>query len=302
MQLSKTITTLFLVLTTLHSYSQTNGTAISSDAAVIHYKIFGTGKPLLIINGGPGMNSAGFEGLAKTLSSKYQAILYDQRGTGKSVLEVVDSSTVNMKLMMDDIESIRKTLKIEKWSILGHSFGGMAASYYATLYPENIDKIILSSSGGIDMELMTYARTAIDSKLSKTDLDSVNYWTQKINAGDTSHHARLRRGIHLAPAYVLNKKYIPVIGERLTQSNWVINQLIWSDLRKINFDCAEKLKSFDRPVLIIQGKEDIIKAATAEKAHQAIRHSKVVLMEHCSHYGWLDNEKVYFREIYSFLK
>lgn len=302
MNLHQTITTLLFLLTTFHSNSQTTGFAISSDAAPIYYKVYGSGKPLLIINGGPGMNSAGFEGLAKTLSEKYQTILYDQRGTGKSVLTTVDSSTVNMQLMMDDIESIRKALKIEKWSILGHSFGGMAASYYATLHSKNIDKIILSSSGGIDMELMTYARTSIDSKLSKTDLDSVNYWTQKINEGDTSHHARLRRGIHLAPAYVLDKKYIPIIGERLTQSNWTINQLIWADLRKINFDCAAKLKSFDRPVLIIQGKEDIIKASTAEKAHQAIRHSKVVLMEHCSHYGWLDNEKVYFREIYSFLK
>ena len=72
--------------------------------------------------------------------------------------------------------------------------------------------------------------------------------------GDTSHYARLEGGQRLAPAYVVDKKYLPVIAERLTQGNSTINRLIWSDLQKINFDCSEKLKAFNRPVLIIQGK------------------------------------------------
>ncbi len=282
--------------------SQESGFEISKDLTSIYYKTFGSGMPLLIINGGPGMNSDGFENLAKKLSKNYQTIIYDQRGTGKSVLKILDTTTITMKLMMDDIEGIRKHLKIEKWSVLGHSFGGMVASYYATQYPEYIDKIILSSSGGIDLDLLNYVQVEINSKLSKEDLDSVNYWTNKITEGDTSHYAKLERGKHLAPAYVIDKKFIPVIAERLTQGNATVNQLIWTDLQKINFNCFDKLKTFDKPVLIIQGKQDIIKAETAEKAHKAFSNSKVVFMDHCIHYGWLDNEEVYFREINSFLK
>lgn len=290
-----------LVFTACGNATKTEGTAYGSDSTPIHYKTIGKGAPLLIINGGPGMNSNGFEHLAEQLSENNFAILYDQRGTGKSVLKILDTTTITIQLMIEDMEQLRKHLKIDKWSILGHSFGGMLASQYATQYPQHIEKLILSSSGGIDLDLLTYVSKSINSKLSSQQLDSVNYWTKKIDDGDTTHAARLNRGRNLAPAYVINKKYLPIIAERLTQGNGTINQLIWQDFQKIQFNCSEKLKTFKQPVLIIQGKEDIISTETAEKAHAAFSNSKVVLMDHCIHYGWLDNPEVYFKEINSFL-
>jgi proline iminopeptidase len=280
---------------------QTSGTAPSSDSTLIYYRVFGSGKPLLIINGGPGMNSDGFEGLATKLSQHNQAIIYDQRGTGKSGLGTLDSTTITMKLMVDDIESLRKHLQIEKWSVLGHSFGGMLASYYATQYPDHIERLILSSSGGIDLSLLDYAGKSINGRLSKSQRDSVELWTKRINAGDTTHYAKLQRGMALAPAYIYHKKFVPVIAERLTQGNQTVNQLIWSDMQRIKFDCSRKLKSFDKPVLIIQGKKDIIKPETSEKAHRVLKNSRVVFVENSGHYGWLDNEPVYIHEVESFL-
>jgi len=133
-------------------------------------------------------------------------------------------------------------------------------------------------------------------------LDSVDYWTRKINEGDTSHFAKLRRGINLAHAYVIDDKFIPVIGERLTQGNPIINMLIWTDMQSIKFDCSEGLRRFKKPVLIIQGKHDIIKEETAERAHRVLEHSRIVYLDHSIHYGWLDNENVYLNEINSFFK
>jgi proline iminopeptidase len=279
-----------------------DGFAMSSDSALIYYRTFGSGKPLLIINGGPGMNSDGFEGLAKALSSGNLTIIYDQRGTGRSALPLLDSSTITMQLMIDDIEAIRTTLGIERLSILGHSFGGMLASYYAALHPEHLDHLILSSSGGIDLGLLKYAGTAINSKLSSEEKDSVHYWSDRIDAGDTSHYAQLERGRFLAPAYVYDKAYVPVIAERLTHGNATVNQLIWSDLQRIHFDCSEQLRTLDRPVLIIQGKQDIIRTETAERAHRVLKHSRVVFLEHSAHYGWLDNANAYFGEIRRFME
>jgi len=289
------------LLLSLNCSGQKDGFALSTDGTLIYYRTYGQGEPLLIINGGPGMNSNGFEQLAKELSKNYQTIIYDQRGTGKSTLLNPDSTSVTMKLMIDDIESIRKHLKIDKWFVLGHSFGGMLASYLAVLHPETINKMILSSSGGIDLDLLNYVTESINSKLSPGSVDSIAYWTSKINQGDTSHYAKLARGRLLAPAYVIDKKYLPIIAERLTQGNPTMNSLIWTTLQNMNFDCAEGLKKFDKPVLIIQGKEDIIQAQTAEKAHQVLKQSKIVLIEGSIHYGWLDNPKVYFGEIISFL-
>ena len=128
---------------------------IKNGDSFIHYKTFGSGKPILIINGGPGMNSDGFDGIAKMLSKNNMTITYDQRGTGRSTVEKIDNTTISMDLMVNDIEVLRKYLKIDQWIIFGHSFGGMLAAYYATVHPENIKSIIFSSSGGIDLGLLS---------------------------------------------------------------------------------------------------------------------------------------------------
>jgi proline iminopeptidase len=283
------------------TFAQTEGFAKNNDASLTYYKTFGKGEPLLIINGGPGMNSNGFEAMAKTLSQNQETVIYDQRGTGKSKLVKLDATTISMRLMADDIESLRKHLKIKKWNILGHSFGGMLASYYATIYPNSIDKLILSSSGGVDLTLLKSANL-IEAGLNQAQKDSLNYWNDKIEKGDTSYTARIGRGRAMAPAYVYDQKYAPIIAERLTQGNSTINGLLWADMQKMNFDCKTKLKNFKNPVLVIQGKEDIISNEIGEIANKTFPNSKLILLEHSKHYGWLDAREKYFLEINSFLK
>jgi len=284
-----------------NTFAQIEGYASNNDLSKTYYKILGKGEPLLIINGGPGMNSNGFEGMAKILAETQQTIIYDQRGTGKSELKELNAKTISMKIMADDIEALRKHLKIKKWNILGHSFGGMLASYYATIYPNSINKLVLSSSGGIDLSLLK-GPNLIEQNLSKVEKDSMNYWDDKIEKGDTSYTARLGRGRAMAPAYVYDQKYVPVIAERLTQGNSTINGLLWSDMQKMNFDCTAKLKTFKNPVLIIQGKEDVISNEIGELAQKTLPNSKLILLENCRHYGWLDAKEKYFGEINSFLK
>lgn len=298
----KKILRLIAILISALASAQTEGYSANVDGSQTFYKIYGKGKPLLIINGGPGMNSHGFEALAKKLAEKYNVILYDQRGTGKSVLQKLNSETINMKLMAEDIESLRKNLKIEKWSILGHSFGGILAAHYATIYPDKIEKIVFSASGGIDLGLTAYVSASINSKLTKIERDSLSYYNAKIANGDTSKKTALGRGRALAPAYLYDKKNILVLAERLTQGNSTINMLIWNDLDKIKFDCKPKLTTFTQPVLIIQGKQDIIKPETAEIAHSVLKKSKIVYLDHCGHYGWLDAEEDYFKSLFDFLK
>lgn len=284
-----------------HTFAQTDGFAKNEDSSQTYYKIFGKGAPILIINGGPGMNSNGFEPMAKILAEKYQTIIYDQRGTGKSALKELNNKTVSMKLMADDIESLRKHLKIQKWTILGHSFGGMLASYYATIYPNSIDKLVLSSSGGVDLSLLK-GENLIEAGLSKTEKDSLNYWNDKIEKGDTTYTVRIGRGRAMAPAYVYDRKFVPIIAERLTQGNSAINSLLWGDMQKTNFDCKNKFSNFKNPVLIIQGKQDIISSAIGEISLKAFPNSKMVLLDNCKHYGWLDAKEKYFDTIEAFLK
>lgn len=275
---------------------------IESSGSKLYYRTFGSGAPLLIINGGPGMNSDGFVTLAKALSKNRQTIIYDQRGTGRSTVKKIDTTTITMQLMVQDLENLRKSLGYEKWAILGHSFGGMLASYYATLFPQRITSLILSSSGGIDLGLLSYVGARLQANLSAKEADSLSYWNGQIQLGDTSYYARLQRAKFLAPAYVYNKQNIPIVAERLTRSNSKLNSLVWQNLQRIGFNCSSGLSSFSQPVLIIQGRQDIIEEATARKAEKAFKNATVILLDRCRHYGWLDRPDEYYPAIENFLR
>ncbi|HEY0434777.1 MAG TPA: alpha/beta hydrolase, partial [Chitinophagaceae bacterium] len=261
---------LALLFFTLDLAAQQEG-YVQGNGVKIFYRSYGKGTPVLIINGGPGLNSDGFQELAEKLATRNRVIIYDQRGTGHSVLPTIDSSSITMALMLDDIESLRTQLGIQKWIVLGHSFGGMLASFYAGERPSEITRMILSSSGGIDLDLLNYVNANINARLTKEQADSFAYWTQKIAAGDSSLNARQRRAAALANAYVVDKSFAPKIAARLAQLNAQINGLIWQDLQKIHFDCSKQLAAFRQPVLIIQGRQDIIEAKTGERAHRILK-------------------------------
>lgn len=291
-----------LLLMSIASFAQTDD-IINSGNSKLRFRTFGQGKPMLIINGGPGMNSDGFTMIAETIASKFncKTITYDQRGTGKSSLPAIDSKNITMDLMVQDIENLRKHLNIEKWTILGHSFGGVMATYYASKHPECIDQLIMSSSGGINMDFTTYVAKLQQANLTPTQRDSLRYYQRKQDNGDTSFETRKGRAQYLAHAYVYDETKAPIIAERLLQFNGEINSIVIQDLFKIKYDCSKKFKGFDRPVLVLQGKNDIITVETAEKVAQAFPNSKLVLMDRCRHYGWLDAPDVYFASLQNFL-
>ena len=293
---------LILLCCLLHGRASTQGSEvnIASGKDNIHVKVFGKGAPILVINGGPGMSCEGFVALAEKLAAHNQVFLYDQRGTGQSKLAKVDSSTVTIDFMVQDIESIRKHFNIKSWTVFGQSFGGMLASCYAARYPKHTRGLILSASGGVDMEL--FSSLNITARLSEQERDSLAFWNARIAAGDTTFHARLQRGRFLAPAYLYDKSYVPVIAQRLTQGNAAINTLVFQDMRRINFDCKPALKDYQKPVLILQGENDIIDVKIAEKAHRLMKNSTLVMLPKCGHYGWLDQPELYFRSIGEYLK
>lgn len=291
---------LFLLLLFLLLNLSLNGQIIDTDDGQLYYEVNGLGIPVLVINGGPGMSSHGFRSLTSVLSNHYKTILFDQRGTGNSRLKTVSTQTITMDKMVEDIEVIRKHLGIKRWVVLGHSFGGVLGSYYTSKHPEKTLGLIYSSSGGLDMKLFNSLN--ITSRLSQTDRDSLQYWSQQIALGDTSYQARLQRGKYLAPAYLYDKSLVPKVAERLTQGNMTINSLVFRDMRRIDYDTKTELSSYQKPVLIMQGKHDIIPLPISEKAHQLFSNSALVLFEEASHYGWLEQPSIYFSSIHQFMK
>lgn len=101
----------------------------------------GSGIPVVLLHGGPGSTHHGFHPYFTGLSEFARIIYYDQRGCGLS--DYVPGDGYSVRQAADDLEKLRIALGIEKWIVLGHSYGGFLAQYYSLLYPGNLAGMIL---------------------------------------------------------------------------------------------------------------------------------------------------------------
>jgi pimeloyl-ACP methyl ester carboxylesterase len=99
---------------------------------------------LIAINGGPGQSSHYMVSLEQLAGKDFAVVTYDQRGTGRST---TPSGGYTLLDHAADIEAIRKAIDAEKVHILGHSWGGITAMFYATVHPQRVSSIVLMGSG-----------------------------------------------------------------------------------------------------------------------------------------------------------
>ena len=124
----------------------------------------GTDKPYVVfLQGGPGFEAARPtsppSGWLKRALADYRVLLLDQRGTGRSTpvgsLIPGDSADVRAEYLANfradsivrDAELVRLELGVERWSILGQSFGGFTAMSYLSIAPEGLHEAFIT--GGL---------------------------------------------------------------------------------------------------------------------------------------------------------
>lgn len=134
---------------------------VESDIA-LHYDVYGEGKPVIIVHGGPGLPYPNaWKGL-EPLEEQYKFHYYHQRGAGlssrpidrfesknypKNVSEL--DRTLGLGAQIADIERIRRILGEDKLILIGHSFGGFIAALYAAEFPNRVEKLILIAPAGM---------------------------------------------------------------------------------------------------------------------------------------------------------
>ena len=274
---------------------------VKSNNLDIYYRIFGDGQPLLIIGGGPGDNSNRYVSLCELLSDSIQCILPDQRGTGKSVPQIYDSTTIDLQLTIDDFEVIRKELGFEKWNILGFSYGGYIASYYAFHYPESINSIILLESMGLNTNAFGYFSDNIQSRLQDVDIKKIQYWSDSERLTEDKHKAIVEIIKAKMPGYFYDREKALLYQETMKESDFSfeIGKFIWPDI--INFNILEKENNFLKPVLILQGRQDPLGEGVAITLSKYYKKSKLIFIEKAGHYSWIEQPEAVKNNIETFI-
>src|SRR5258707_15851328 len=106
---------------------------VDSSGVLIYYKTLGSGPPLLVVHGGPGASHDYLLPHLIPLARKNTLVFIDERGSGRSQ-RLENSKLYTVENMADDVEAVRRELRLGKINLLGPSSGGAPAHVYTFKY------------------------------------------------------------------------------------------------------------------------------------------------------------------------
>ena len=274
------------------------------------YEIEGKGEPVLLIPGGPGNSHTYFHPWFSALAENFKVIYFDAYGRGKSE-RAKSPDQYSFKGDVEDIEGLRKALGIEKWDIIGHSYGGMVAQQYALDYPNSVNKLILLS-------------TFYSGEMWQENDNSSNYeirnqypeiWEKVMklrNEGESSSSKEHIKA-YSVPAGLLYY-YDASNAYKISKDSLIMNTdvyyqiagkdadfLISGDIGPLDF--RAKLKNLKMPILILEGRFDRISIPRFSiKYKEYAPKAEFVMFEKSGHEMFVEEPEKTFKVITEFLR
>ena len=277
--------------------SQFKTETIPRDGFTLYYRSLGSGEPVLILSGGPGDDCDYLLPVASAIATHAQAILLEQRGTGRSLPPHTGKTTINLAAYLQDYEALRVHLHVQRWTVVGHSAGGILAMDYAAAYPGHIDKLVLLDTAPVAFQYLTAFDDNILDRLSLEDRDQLATLEKTNSPQSPAAIAQLE-----AKGLFFDRK----IGEQLAaelSSAWHsdVGHLLGPEITAPGYDLRPRLKSFDRPVLVLNGRQDPMDPFMAYETSAAFQHSTLRFIDRAGHFPWFDQPTEFDKDLTDFL-
>lgn len=271
------------------------------NGAELYYKILGSGEPIVIVHGGPGMDHSSFLPQMAELAKTHRLIFFDQRLCGQSTGDL-DSTEITLEKFVDDIEGIRQAFELGKMNLMAHSWGGLLGMKYGIKYPQNLKSLMLVNTTAASTDFQSVANKTIISRFKPEDnlergeiMKSDNFKRREPAA-----FAKLLRLTFRAQFY--DRSLVDSLTLELNE-NYAANstklQYLGKDLT--HYDLHEELSAITCPTLIVHGDYDATPLEAIEKIHEKIGDSQVVILKQCGHYPYIETPEKFFETVRNFL-
>jgi proline iminopeptidase len=274
----------------------------------LYYREIGMGQPIIIIHGGPDFDHNYLLPDMDRLSSYFRLIYYDQRGRGRSGVNL-QPEQVTIDSEIEDLEGLRAYFHQDTIAVLGHSFGGLLAMEYAIRHPHRISHLILMNTAPASHEDLMFFRQERRRK-TPNDLDEMNAIsaTAKYQEGDIETEAAYYR-IHFRSAIrrpehldsVIKSLRVGMTPDGILKARAIENRLYEQTWLKSEYNLLHSLNRLTIPTLVIHGDYDFVPMTCTAHIAQAIPGARLVLLEECGHFSYLERPDRIGEEISSFM-
>jgi proline iminopeptidase len=266
------------------------------------YKVSGQGPVCLMPTPGWGPSSDLYFRSLKSLEKCFTLVYLDCRGTGRSGRPKA-ATEYTWDHLVSDLDALRIHLKQDKMWLLGHSEGGMQILHYACKHPDRVDGlVVLSAAAAVSPE---DDLIILDRVMKRRDEPWFAEAMEVHLAGPPKTDAEYAAGMmKLLPAYWADPARIEKHREHFSATTMSVDAVRGQqESQRTRFDLTGELKKVTAPALIVAGdKDDFCPPTAARQLHLCLPNSKLLVIEDCGHFMWMEQADVFDAQVPQFLE
>ncbi len=275
----------------------------------LYVRDLGRGLPIVVLHGGPDFDHEYLLPDLDRLAGRFHLVYYDQRGRGRSFSGQA-SDRVTVATEAEDVERVRAWTGHAAVALLGHSWGGLLAMEYAIRHPDRVSHLILVNTAPASHAGMLALRRRLAASRSPDQaarmavlLADPGYRAGAIEADAEYYRIHFDKALHRPERL---DQVIPRLRRNFTSEGIVAARRIEASLYEQTWDQADydlipELRRSRIPTLVIHGRFDIVPVDVARRIARAIPSSKLIVLDDCGHFAYLEQPDLFDSAITGFL-
>lgn len=257
--------------------------------------------PLFVLHGGPGLDHTMFGHHLDGLGDACHLLFVDLRAQGRS--HPAAPETWTLARMAADVEALAEGLELERYAVLGHSFGAFVTLQHAIDFPGRPAASIISAGipaarflAHVERNLETFEPAELREQVASS-------WARETQA-HTQEECRSLLSEQL-PFHFRDPRDPRIETMRAALGETVFSPEVMRDAARGDYgglDVEHRLGEVTHPVLVLAGRHDRTCSLQAAQAiAQGIRGAELVVFEDSAHMMFVEQEDAYVDAVRDFL-
>jgi proline iminopeptidase len=239
------------------------------------------------------MDHSGFRPWLDPLGDEFRLLYVDERGQGRS--ERVDPATLSVEVFARDVDLLAEALELERFALLGHSFGAIVTTWHAIELGTAAAYVI--SGGADETEAMMADVEASLAAMGERGRPIADSWEAEQGVESDEELAELMR---VQMPFHFHGDPPPGYGEETVYSPDVLRHFARNGYG--DFDYRPGLARVRRPTLVVVGEHDRTTTPRAAGVlHEGIAGSELVVVPNAGHMSFVEDQATYLEAVCAFL-
>lgn len=257
--------------------------------------------PLFVLHGGPGLDHTMFGHHLDALSDVCRLLLVDLRSQGRS--ERAPAETWTLQQMASDVDALARSLKLDRYAVLGHSFGAFVALQHAVDFAGRPAASIISAG-------VPAARFLAEIERNLEMFEPAELREQVANSWAREREARTQEDCRSLLSDQLPFHFRDPRDPRIEAMRAELEHMVFSPdvLRAAanedygGIDVEDRLSAVSHPVLVLAGRHDrTCSLAGARAIAEGVANAELVELADSAHMMFIEEHDVYIAAVRDFL-